>query len=40
MASCHLFLSFNNDDMMPSKRQVSFILLISAFLLFFVENVD
>ena len=40
MASCHLLLSFNNDDMMPSKRQVSFILLISAFLLFFVENVD
>ena len=37
MASCHLFLSFNNDDMMPSKRQVSFILLISAFLLFLLK---
>lgn len=40
MASCHHFLSFNNGDMTPSKRQVSFILLISAFLLFCVENFD
>ena len=37
MACCHHFLSFNNDDMMPSKRQVSFILLISVFLLFLLK---